>query len=139
MLARLVAPPLTRARARRAAGARRERTRCGRRAAQRGGARGAGGGRGRVQFQDRVRVRARRDRGPARAAQVEDVDASRLAPDAGAAVVTARLREAGDLYAATGKRSEGHCYDNAYTVEYTLARAPDGGWRIADALVTGTT
>jgi len=76
---------------------------------------------------------------PRARAQVEDVDASRLTPDAGAAIVTARLREAGDLYAATGKRSEGHCYDNAYTVEYTLARALDGGWRIADALVTGTT
>ena len=74
------------------------------------------------------------------APQVEDIDASQLTPDgAGAARVTARLHEAGDLFAATGKRSEGHCYDNAYTVEYTLTRAPDGGWRIADALVTGTT
>lgn len=70
--------------------------------------------------------------------QVENIDASRLSPDGGAAVVTARLHEAGDLYAATGKRSEGHCYDNAYTVEYTLRRLPDAGWRITDALVTGT-
>ncbi|KAK9845219.1 hypothetical protein WJX81_000406 [Elliptochloris bilobata] len=70
--------------------------------------------------------------------KVESIDASQLSPIGGSALVTARLREAGDLYAATGKRSEGHCYDNTYTVEYTLRRLPDAGWRIADALVTGT-
>ena len=58
------------------------------------------------------------------------------------------VREAGDLYARTGKRSEGHSYDNAYSAEYTLVRsspsssssassAGEGEWKVAGVLVTG--
>ena len=58
-----------------------------------------------------------------------------------AAVAHARVREAGDLYARTGKRSEGHSYDNAYSAEYTLVRSSpgegEGQWKVAGVLVTG--
>ena len=62
-----------------------------------------------------------------------------------AAVAHARVREAGDLYARTGKRSEGHSYDNAYSAEYTLVRSSspsssgsgDSEWKVAGVLVTG--
>ena len=73
--------------------------------------------------------------------RVERVDASRLrAGGGGAALVSARVREAGDLFARTGKRSDGHSYDNAYAAEYTLVRGgsgKEGGWRVAGVLVTG--
>ena len=76
-----------------------------------------------------------------KAVRVERVDASRLrAGGGGAALVSARVREAGDLFARTGKRSDGHSYDNAYTAEYTLVRGgsgEEGGWRVAGVLVTG--
>jgi len=69
--------------------------------------------------------------------QVLDVDTSNLTKDVGSAVVTALVDEQGDLYASTGKRSEMHSYANPYTVEYTLVRASDGGWRLSNVLVTG--
>lgn len=69
--------------------------------------------------------------------QVLDVDTSNLTEDVGSAVVTALVDEQGDLYASTGKRSEMHSYANPYTVEYTLVRASDGGWRLSNVLVTG--
>jgi len=71
--------------------------------------------------------------------RVDRVDATRLTPAGGGAVVAhARVREAGDLYARTGKKSAGHSYDNAYAAEYALTRAPGGaGWRVAGVLVTG--
>ena len=52
--------------------------------------------------------------------QVENVDNSQMTAEGGAAVVTARLREKGELFAITGKRADDHCYDNSYRAEYTL-------------------
>lgn len=52
------------------------------------------------------------------------------------AVVTARLNERGDLWAAMGKRVEDASYANPYTVEYHMTYGPHG-WRITDALVLG--
>ena len=69
--------------------------------------------------------------------QVLQVDASALTENGGHAVVTALVDEAGDLYANSGKRSEQHSYSNPYTVEYTMVRAADSGWRISSVLVTG--
>ena len=43
-----------------------------------------------------------------------------MTADGGAAVVTARLREKGELFAITGKRADDHCYDNSYRAEYTM-------------------
>ena len=40
-------------------------------------------------------------------------------------------------FAHAGKRSEQHSYANPYTVEYTVVRAAQGGWRISNVLVTG--
>lgn len=66
--------------------------------------------------------------------------------NANVAVAHARVREAGDLYARTGKHSDGHSYDNAYSAEYTLVRSPSndseagagaGQWKVAGVLVTG--
>jgi hypothetical protein len=70
-------------------------------------------------------------------AQVLKVDSSALTENGGHAVVTALIDEKGDLYANSGKRSESHSYSNPYTVDYTMIRAPDGSWRISNALVTG--
>ncbi|EIE24067.1 hypothetical protein COCSUDRAFT_65723 [Coccomyxa subellipsoidea C-169] len=69
--------------------------------------------------------------------KVLKVDASNLTENGGHAVVSAWIDEKGDLYANSGKRSELHSYSNPYTVEYTVIRGPDGGWRINHALVTG--
>ncbi|CAL5227691.1 g10699 [Coccomyxa viridis] len=69
--------------------------------------------------------------------KVLDVDTSNLTENGGSAVVTALVDERGDLYANSGKRSEQHSYSNPYTVEYTLVRAADGGWRLSNVLVTG--
>ncbi|CAL8462399.1 g1932 [Coccomyxa elongata] len=69
--------------------------------------------------------------------KVLSVDTSNLTENGGHAVVSAWIDEKGDLYANSGKRSELHSYSNPYTVEYTLTRAPDGAWRISNALVTG--
>ena len=55
----------------------------------------------------------------------------------GQAVVTARLREKGDLYAITGKRADAHCYDNSYRAEYSMERQADNSWRISNVLVLG--
>lgn len=52
-------------------------------------------------------------------------------------MVTARLREKGDLYSITGKRADAHCYDNSYRAEYTVARQADNSWRISNVLVLG--
>ena len=70
--------------------------------------------------------------------QVEHVDNSQLEEEGtGEAIVTARLREKGDLYAVTGKRADAHCYDNSYRAEYHMRPQPDGGWRISSVLVLG--
>ena len=71
------------------------------------------------------------------AVQVLKVDTSNLTENGGHAVVAAWIDEKGDLYANSGKRSELHSYSNPYTVEYTVVRGHDGGWRINNALVTG--
>lgn len=56
----------------------------------------------------------------------------------GEAVVVARLREKGDLFAVTGKRAEPHCYDNAFQTEYVMKRdEATGTWRISQVLVLG--
>ena len=66
------------------------------------------------------------------------MDNSELQEDSGGeAVVTARLREKGELFAVTGKRADAHCYDNSYRAEYRMARQPDGSWRISSVLVLG--
>jgi len=84
-----------------------------------------------------------------RSLKVDGVAPARPPPGAAAAAVAvARLREAGDLFARTGKRSDGHSYDNAYAAEYTLVREAagetEGGaaraaprWKVAGVLVTG--
>ena len=69
--------------------------------------------------------------------QVLKVDTSKLTEMGGHAIVAALVDEAGDLYANSGKRSEQHSYSNPYTVEYTMVRAADSGWRISNVLVTG--
>ncbi|KAK9906858.1 hypothetical protein WJX75_009282 [Coccomyxa subellipsoidea] len=69
--------------------------------------------------------------------KVLKVDTSNLTENGGHAVVAAWIDEKGDLYANSGKRSELHSYSNPYTVEYTVVRGHDGGWRINNALVTG--
>ena len=79
-------------------------------------------------------VNSHRGRAPV---QVLDVDTNNLTENGGSAVVTALVDERGDLYANSGKRSELHSYSNPYTVEYTLVRAADGGWRLSNVLVTG--
>lgn len=84
-----------------------------------------------------------------RVERVEAKKGGKSGAEINAAVAHARVREAGDLYARTGKRSEGHSYDNAYAAEYTLVRssspssssassAGEGGeWKVAGVLVTG--
>ena len=83
-----------------------------------------------------------------RSLKVDGVAPARPPPGAAAAAVArARLREAGDLFARTGKRSDGHSYDNAYAAEYMLVREAvsegEGGaraaprWKVAGVLVTG--
>ena len=66
------------------------------------------------------------------AAQILKVEAA----EGGAALVTARLKERGDLWAAMGKRSNDASYSNPYVVEYRMVQGPRG-WQIADALVLG--
>ena len=75
-----------------------------------------------------------------RVERVEAKGAGKSGKGVTAAVAHARVREAGDLYARTGKRSDGHSYDNAYSAEYTLVRSSsdDGAeWKVAGVLVTG--
>ena len=68
--------------------------------------------------------------------QVENVEHLEEEAD-GQAIVTARLREKGDLFAITGKRADAHCYDNSYRAEYYMLRQDDNSWRISSVLVLG--
>ena len=66
------------------------------------------------------------------------MDNSALEADpAGVAVVIARLREKGELFAVSGKRSDQHCYDNSYRAEYRMIVGPDKSWRVSNLLVLG--
>ena len=65
------------------------------------------------------------------------MDNSELESDeTGAAVVVARLREKGELFAVSGKRADQHCYDNSYRAEYRMVRDGDS-WKISHLLVLG--
>ena len=68
--------------------------------------------------------------------QVESVEHLEEEAD-GQAIVTARLREKGDLFAITGKRADAHCYDNSYRAEYHMLQQVDNSWRISSVLVLG--
>lgn len=70
--------------------------------------------------------------------QIESVDNSQLQEDkTGAAIVSARLREKGELFAVSGKRSDQHSYDNSYRAEYRIVPMPDKSWRVSNVLVLG--
>ena len=69
--------------------------------------------------------------------QVENVEHLKEEEVDGQAIVTARLREKGELFAITGKRADAHCYDNSYRAEYHMLRQDDNSWRISSVLVLG--
>lgn len=60
---------------------------------------------------------------------------SASATGARAVVVTARLQESADLWGENGKQADS--YSSTYRVEYTMTGAPEGGWRISEAVVLG--
>eukprot|EP00884_Botryococcus_braunii_P003125 jgi/Botrbrau1/12813/Bobra.20_1s0004.1 len=51
--------------------------------------------------------------------KVEHID---LKPSTGTAVITARVHEKGELFAANGQKAQDHCFDSAMTVEYTIKK-----------------
>lgn len=69
--------------------------------------------------------------------RVESRPARRKGTASRTAIVSARLHERGDLWAAMGKRVEDASYANPYTVEYTMQYTPEQGWRISNTLVLG--